>query len=80
MARDFKASDEGKHVVTADGEAVGTIAETSGSSASVAPEEDLSQSIRRRLGWTEEGEAHYELEQSMVDRFTEDEVRLKRSS
>lgn len=79
MVRDFKSEDKGKEVVTADGDMVGTIQRASGSSAHVEPDEDLSSSIRRRLGWTEEGEETYRLEKSKVDRITGDQVRLKRN-
>lgn len=77
MARKFESSDEGKEVVTADGDIVGTIVDVSGSSAHVMPDEDLSQSIRRRLGWTEEDEESYRLENSNVDEFSGDQIRLK---
>lgn len=76
MARNFKSSDEGKEVVTADGDIVGTIERVSGSTAHVRPDDDLSQSIRRRLGWTEEGEEMYRLESSKVEEFAGDQVHL----
>lgn len=76
MARDFESDDEGKRVVTSDGDEVGTIERASGSTAHVKPVDDLSRSIRRRLGWSEEGEETYRLETSKVDRITDDEVRL----
>lgn len=79
MVRDFTADDEGKEVVTADGDTVGTIHETDGSMAHIQPDDDLSRSIRRRLGWTEEGEEVYELDKSKVDRFDGEAVRLKRN-
>ncbi|MFC7177157.1 hypothetical protein [Halosegnis marinus] len=63
--------------MTADGDAVGTVDMAAGSSAHIAPDEDLSRSIRRRLGWTEEGEETYRLDKSKVDSITDDEVRLK---
>lgn len=77
MARPFKADDLGKDVVTADGDKVGTIEETAGSSAQVMPHDNLSRSIRRRLGWTEEGIATYPLKQSEVDSISHDEITLK---
>lgn len=77
MVRDFTSDDKGKEVMTADGDMVGTIDRASGSSAHVRPDEELSRSIRRRLGWTEEGSETYRLEKSKVDRITDDEVRLK---
>lgn len=77
MAREFSSEDEGKQVVTADGDMVGTVDSIAGSSAHIKPSSDLSRSVRRRLGWTEEGEETYELEHSKVDRITSDEIRLQ---
>lgn len=79
MARNFESKDEGKRVVTADGDMVGMIERASGSSAHVKPDSGLPQSIRRRLGWTEEGEDTYRLQHSKVDRITQDEVHLKKN-
>ncbi len=77
MARNFQSEDEGKSVVTADGDMVGTVDSVSGSTAHIKPDENLSQSIRRRLGWSEEGEDSYELRHSKVDSITSDEIQLK---
>ena len=79
MARDFNSEDEGKRVVTADGDTIGTIEQASGASAHVAPDEDLSRGTRRRLGWTAEGEETYQLQKSKVNRITDTEVRLRRT-
>lgn len=79
MTRDFSSDDEGKRVVTADGDEVGTVEQTAGSMAHIRPNENLSRSVRRRLGWSEEGEETYELETSNVEEITDDEIRLKES-
>ena len=79
MTRDFRSEDEGKRLVTADGDAIGTIERASGSMAHVKPEGDMSQSVRRRLGWAEDGDDTYELQTSNVDRIDSDEVRLKKN-
>lgn len=79
MARNFKAKDEGKSVMTADGDIVGTVDSVSGSTAHVRPEESLTQSIRRRLGWSEENEDTYKLRHSDVDEITSDGIRLKKN-
>ncbi len=76
MARNFRSTDEGKRVVTADGDMVGTVHEVAGASAHITIDEDLSRSVRRRLGWTEEGEETFQLENSKVERI-DDEIRLK---
>lgn len=77
MVRNFRSEDEGKSVMTADGDMVGRVEKTSGSTAHIKAEGGLSQSIRRRLGWTEEGEETYELQKANVEEITDDEIRLK---
>lgn len=77
MVREFESEDEGKRVVNSGGEMIGVIESASGSTAQVKPEETLSRSIRRRLGWTDESEEHYELQHSRVDSITDEEVHLK---
>lgn len=79
MVRDFEERDEGKRVVTADGEMVGTVEQVQGSRAHVRPGENLARSVRRRLGWSEEDEETYELQKRAVDRIESDEIRLKRN-
>jgi sporulation protein YlmC with PRC-barrel domain len=76
MPRQFKTSDEGKTVVTADGDEVGTIEKIEGDMAHVRPKGSLSRSIRRRLGWAEDEDA-YEIEHSRVQKISGDEVHLK---
>lgn len=76
MARNFKASDEGKTVVNADGDEIGTIEEVRGNNAYVKPKSGLAQKIRDRLGWSDDDDAPFELRQSKVDTITNDEVRL----
>ncbi|MFW5924276.1 MAG: hypothetical protein ACOCY7_00065 [Halodesulfurarchaeum sp.] len=79
MARDFQSDDEGKVVKTTDGNMIGRVDSVSGSTAHVRPEESLSQSIRRRLGWSEEGgsDETYELRHSDVETITDDEIHVR---
>ena len=79
MARAFNDDDKGKTVMTADGDTVGTVEDIAGDRAHVRPEADLSRSIRRRLGWTTEGEDVYELKHSAVDDIMDDGIKLKRN-
>ena len=76
MVRDFNEMDEGKRVVTADGEEVGTVTSASASRLHVSPIPDLDESVRRRLGWAEEHEGGYELPKSRVAEVN-DEIRLE---
>lgn len=78
MPRDFRSEDERKRVVTADGDTVGTVERTESGRAQITPDQGLSQSVRRRLGWSEEDEDMYELQSSKVEEITDDEIRLKR--
>lgn len=78
MPRNFKPEDEGKRVVTAGGDAVGTIAEAAGATARVEPAAEVVRSVRRRLGWGEDADDPYELPTSRVERFDDGEVTLKR--
>lgn len=78
MTRDFQSDDEGKKVMTADGDMVGTIETVSGSTAHVKPDQNLSRGTRRRLGWSEDDDV-VELPHSEVESISHDEVRLKKN-
>ena len=80
MDREFESDDEGKHVVTADGDEVGTVETVSGSTAHVKPEGDLSQSVRQRLGWADDDEDVYELESANVESVENDRMILSEGS
>jgi sporulation protein YlmC with PRC-barrel domain len=77
MVRNFTSEDEGKPVMTKDGETVGTVAEAAGTELHVEPDTGLSQSIRRRLGWAEQEQDTFSIRQSNVARITDDEIQLK---
>jgi hypothetical protein len=79
MARDFKSSDKGKQVLTADGDMVGTVDRIKGGKAHVKPDDSLSKSTRRKLGWTDEGEDMYALKKSKVDKIDDAGIHLKRN-
>lgn len=79
MVRDFTSKDEGKRVVSSDGDMIGTVESTSGSTAHIKTNADLPQNTRRRLGLAEEGEETYRLQKSKVDRIVDGEIRLKKN-
>jgi hypothetical protein len=78
VARHFQTEDEGKRVVTADGETVGTCRECRTDRAYVEPDTNLGRTFRQRLGWATEDDETYRLPHSMVDRIGEEEIRLRR--
>jgi len=77
MVRNFRNSDEGKKVMTADGEMIGTVERIRGDEAHVRPDTGLSQSVRETLGWTDESEEMYPLRHESVEQIAGDEIHLK---
>lgn len=77
MVRNFKAGDKGMTVRTSDGEEVGTVDDVAGDMAQVKPNSSLSQSVRNRIGWTEDDQDTYELRHSKVEKIENREVHLK---
>ena len=80
MARNFTDDDRGKYVTTADGTRVGTINEVHDDRATVDRDTDndsLTDKIKDMLGW--DNEDSNELRSDDVDRYDDDEVRLRRA-
>lgn len=63
--------------MTADGDVVGTVEQVSGGNAHVKPDAGLSQSMRRKLGWTAHGEDTYRLRKANVQEINDDGIHLK---
>jgi sporulation protein YlmC with PRC-barrel domain len=76
MVRAFKSSDEGKRVVTSDGDNIGKVRRVNGDEAHVRPKGGLADSIRQRLGMGSD-EDMYVLNHDEVDSITDDEIKLK---
>jgi hypothetical protein len=78
MVRNFNDSDQGKRIVTADGDEVGMVSRAEGTRLHVTPSENLSRSVRRRLGWSEDDD-DVVLRKSKVDSIAGDEIHLKKN-
>lgn len=76
MARPFRSSDEGKEVLSSDGDRIGRIESVEGDKAHVKPETGLAESIRNRLGMGDDEEM-YALDHSEVASISDDEVHLR---
>lgn len=76
MVRNFEDDDEGKRVVTADGDEIGMVGRVEETRLHITPADNLSRSVRRRLGWSED-EDDYVLQKSKVDSIAGDEIHLK---
>lgn len=77
MVRNFQSEDEGKSVMTKDGEIVGTVEKTTNTEIHVKPDSGLSQSIRRRLGWAEKDQETFSVQKSKVQEISDDGIQLK---
>ncbi len=71
-------ADEGKNVVTADGDKIGMVSGVRGGRAYVDPDAGMTDRIKSMLGWEDVDEDDYALEESEIDTVTDDEIRLKR--
>lgn len=76
MSREFDTSDEGKSLVTAGGDRVGTIASVEGDTATVEADSSIREEMSSRLGWDADSEGG-QLRYNQVDAVDTDEVRLR---
>lgn len=77
MPQEFEKEHEGMHVVTRAGDTVGKVESVHGKTAEVKPEAGLSQSIRRRLGWTDKDMETFKLDYSNIREVKGDKIHLK---
>ena len=70
--------DEGKRVVTSDGEEVGMVTEVRGDTAYVEADPGMFDKIKAHLDWGDAGQDAYPLGTSDVEAVTDDEIRLRR--
>lgn len=75
MVRQFTDDDRDKDVLTSDGDRIGQISDVDGDRATVEQDENLSEKIKRMLGWDDDEPA--EIRREQVDSHTVDNVRLK---
>jgi hypothetical protein len=68
--------DEGKPVVSGDGDKIGMITEVRGGTAHVDPDPGMFDSVKAKLDWGDAGEDTYPLEADKVADVTDDEVRI----
>lgn len=75
---ELTTDDEGKTVVTGDGDTVGMITGVEGSMAYVDPDPGMTDQIKSMLGWEDVQQEDYSIDESRVEDVTDDEVRLSR--
>jgi hypothetical protein len=73
----FTEDDVGKDVVRAGGDQVGIVTTVEAGTARVEPDPGLTTMIKTRLGWEDETESTYPLQEAAIDTVTDDEIRLR---
>lgn len=71
-------SDEGKTVVNASGDTIGTVVDVDNTTAHVEPDPGLTDKLAANLGWGDADEDTYRLDNRSIETVTEDEIRLSR--
>lgn len=77
MATNITDDDEGKSVVTADGEQVGIVADVEFGTARVEPDPGLTDELKAKLGFGDTDEDTYPLQEERIETVTDDEIRLR---
>jgi hypothetical protein len=67
----------GKPVVDENGEQVGVVSAVEHGAARVDPDPGITDKIKAKLGWEDADEDTYPLQEGMVERVTDDEIRLR---
>ncbi len=73
---EITTDDEGKRVVSADGEKIGMVTEVRGGMAYVDPDPGMFESIKAKMDWGDAGEDSYPLDGDKIAEVTDDEIRL----
>lgn len=76
MATTVTEDDEGKRVVRGD-DTVGRVVNVERGTAYVDPDPDLTDTVKSKLGWGDEKEDAYPLQEDMIDAITDDEILLE---
>lgn len=69
-------SDEGKDVVTSNGEKIGIVKAVSHERAHVDPDPGLTDELKTSLGWADRDDDTYPVAETEIETVTEDELRL----
>jgi len=78
MCAHYTDDEEGKRVVTSDGDEIGMVKEVSNGQLHVDPDPGMTDSIKASLGWGDADEETYALDDDHVETVTDDEIHLSR--
>ena len=75
MSEPITEEDQGKQIVTADGESIGTVMKVDAGVAHVNFDSDLPESVRQRFDWGDQDD--YTLQETEIESVTDDEVVIR---
>ncbi|WP_254861718.1 PRC-barrel domain containing protein [Halovivax gelatinilyticus] len=78
MSAHYTDDEEGKRVVTADGDEIGMVSEVRDGRLHVDPDPGMTDSIKASLGWGDADEDTYALDDDKVESVTDDEIHIGR--
>ena len=78
MCAHYTDDEEGKRVVTSDGDEIGMVSAVRDGRPHVDPDPGMTDSIKASLGWGDADEETYALDDDRVESVTDDEIRLSR--
>lgn len=76
MTANVTVEDEGKDVIDANGDRIGTVSAVDDGTALVDPVSEINTTVRRALGWSDEPDV-YPLREQSIDAITESTIHLR---
>ncbi|PSP72729.1 hypothetical protein BRC86_11605 [Halobacteriales archaeon QS_3_64_16] len=77
MAAEITEDEEGKSVVSSDGEEVGIVIDVQYGTARVEPDPGLTDELKAKVGFGDTDEESYPLQEERIEAVTDDEIRLR---
>lgn len=76
MVAQVTEDEEGKTVVAADGERIGRVEQVRNGTARVDVDAEVAHSIKSAMAWDDQDQDTFKLQDSAIERITDDELRL----
>jgi hypothetical protein len=77
MAAEITEDEEGKSVLSSDGEEVGVVIDVQYGTARVEPDPGLTDELKAKVGFGDTDEESYPLQEERIETITDDEIRLR---
>ena len=79
MPRNLTDDDEGKEVVTSEGEKIGIVKSVDHGTAHVDPDPGMTDELKAKMGWGDRDKNTYQLDSDSIETVTDDDVRINRA-